>query len=355
MISENFQNWLGERNLLEISKKYSKILTKVIKKCLNPINEEVVIIGDYGSQDRNFAAILSYAYYLAASEMGLKSDVLLQNPKKKGDPAESHIISRLEQINENAIILMNASNRMGSIKDMNYRSFIQSRMSKFCSSPSLCYVPNEHIEDFIAALDLDYEKLWEQHKYIKKKLDMGSEIKIKTPAGTDLVIDIRGMQGRSADGFYMDHGSGGNLPAGEVYIAPNARNTYGKVVIDGSSRNLDGTLLTEKAPIILTIEDGTIINIEDPSEEKLLQKSIHWAETINSSNLSSRQIGEFGIGLNPNAKLIGCTLLDEKVRGTAHIALGNNIWFGGTNDSPIHIDQVFKDPVIKIDGELLNI
>ncbi|MBT4351905.1 aminopeptidase [archaeon] len=346
---------MGEKNLLDVSKRYSKVLSKVIKKCLNPVNEEVVIIGDYGLKDRNFSAILSYAYHLAAQDMGLKSDVLLQSPKKKGEYAEEHIVNRLEKIDDNAIIFMNASNRMGSIKDVSYRKFIKGRMSKFCSSPSLCYIPNEHIEDFIAALDLDYEKLWEEHRYIKKKLDMASEIIIKTAAGTDLVININGVMGRSADGFYIDHGTGGNLPAGEVYIAPNANNTYGKVVIDGSSRNIDGTILTENNPITLTIEDGTIIDIDDPSEEKLLQKSIHWAESIMPNNLASRQIGEFGIGLNPKAKLIGCTLLDEKVRGTAHIAIGNNLWFGGVNDSPIHIDQVFKNPIIKIDGEVLNI
>lgn len=41
-------------------------------------------------------------------------------------------------------------------------------------------------------------------------------------------------------------------------------------------------------------------------------------------------IAEFGIGLNENIKeLIGCTIIDEKCAGTAHIAIGMNDMFGG--------------------------
>ena len=43
-------------------------------------------------------------------------------------------------------------------------------------------------------------------------------------------------------------------------------------------------------------------------------------------------------------------LEDEKVKGTAHIALGNNMGFGGSIDVPIHIDGVFLSPTIYADG-----
>jgi aminopeptidase len=36
-------------------------------------------------------------------------------------------------------------------------------------------------------------------------------------------------------------------------------------------------------------------------------------------------IAEFGVGCSPNSRLIGIILEDEKVYGTVHVALGDNI------------------------------
>jgi aminopeptidase len=55
------------------------------------------------------------------------------------------------------------------------------------------------------------------------------------------------------------------------------------------------------------------------------------------------KIGELGIGTNSNAKLTGgMIIVDEKVKGTIHMAIGSSKHFGGKNDSTIHWD-FFKD------------
>jgi len=43
---------------------------------------------------------------------------------------------------------------------------------------------------------------------------------------------------------------------------------------------------------------------------------------------------------NPNARLQGNVLTDEKVMGTVHIAIGHNALasYGGQNVAPIHLD-----------------
>jgi leucyl aminopeptidase (aminopeptidase T) len=52
--------------------------------------------------------------------------------------------------------------------------------------------------------------------------------------------------------------------------------------------------------------------------------------------------------------LIGDPLIDEGVLGTAHIALGLNFTYGGLiKDAKTHIDCVFKDPTIELDGKAL--
>ena len=68
-----------------------------------------------------------------------------------------------------------------------------------------------------------------------------------------------------------------------------------------------------------------------------------------------RLIGELGIGINPGARVVGATIIDEKVLGTAHVAIGSNYWYGGQIKTIIHLDQVFKDPEIYVDGEKLKV
>ena len=46
-------------------------------------------------------------------------------------------------------------------------------------------------------------------------------------------------------------------------------------------------------------------------------------------------------------------LEDEKVMGTVHLALGNNITMGGTFNVPIHLDGIIKKPNVYLDGKLL--
>jgi leucyl aminopeptidase (aminopeptidase T) len=62
-----------------------------------------------------------------------------------------------------------------------------------------------------------------------------------------------------------------------------------------------------------------------------------------------------GIGINPGALLIGSTIMDEKVLGTAHIGIGSNFWFGGEIKTVFHGDQIFKNPQIFINGERISV
>ena len=65
-------------------------------------------------------------------------------------------------------------------------------------------------------------------------------------------------------------------------------------------------------------------------------------------------VAEFGIGLNPKAKVTGNVLEDEKARDTAHIAFGNNKSFGGIVSCQCHLDFVFFNPSILLDGARID-
>jgi leucyl aminopeptidase (aminopeptidase T) len=44
-------------------------------------------------------------------------------------------------------------------------------------------------------------------------------------------------------------------------------------------------------------------------------------------------------------------MLDEKAARTAHVAIGSNVGaYGGVNESTIHVDCVFSEPELEVDG-----
>ncbi|MFC1890701.1 aminopeptidase, partial [Thermodesulfobacteriota bacterium] len=68
---------------------------------------------------------------------------------------------------------------------------------------------------------------------------------------------------------------------------------------------------------------------------------------------AARNIAELGVGTNDQAVITGQVLEDEKVMGTIHIALGNNITMGGTCDVSLHLDGVVRSPTLSVDGRVI--
>ena len=74
---------------------------------------------------------------------------------------------------------------------------------------------------------------------------------------------------------------------------------------------------------------------------------------LNKGGKDGRNIAKFGMGLNPNAKIIGRFLEDSKVLGTVNIGFGDNSIFGGTVKSSVHLIGVIKNPTVTIDNVLI--
>ena len=87
----------------------------------------------------------------------------------------------------------------------------------------------------------------------------------------------------------------------------------------------------------------------------MLEQTLLNAEKRAKHPWGIRRIGELGIGINEKARICGPTIINEKTLGTAHIALGSNAWFGGNIYAIVHLDQVFKDPKIWVDGQRIRV
>jgi leucyl aminopeptidase (aminopeptidase T) len=193
------------------------------------------------------------------------------------------------------------------------------------------------------AIDVNYKELEKQTKKIKQLLDKGKQVRITTKKGTNIKFSIKGRKAEGSAGILKEKGTLGNLPAGESFLAPLEKTANGKYIIDGSVLNFK-----IKDPITIEVKNGYAINIKGKKEAKILKKVLQDVKDKNAYN-----IAELGIGTNPKAKITGNVLEDEKAKGTCHLALGNNIGFGGKVDVPVHIDGVLLKPTIFIDGKVI--
>ena len=190
------------------------------------------------------------------------------------------------------------------------------------------------------AIDVDYEAMARNTHKLKDLLDKAKEIRVITKSGTDIKFSVDGREAKADTGMLREKGKFGNLPAGEAFVSPVEGTAEGRYVIDSS-------VLDKKVenPITLVVEGGYVVKITGKEEAEELQEKLENVHDRNAFN-----IAELGIGTNEKATITGKVLEDEKVKGTAHIALGNNMGFGGNIDVPIHIDGVFLAPTIYADG-----
>lgn len=171
-----------------------------------------------------------------------------------------------------------------------------------------------------------------------KRLGSTRQVRVTTESGTDIVFDLEGCTWMMDTGLCQEPGCSSNLPAGELYIAP--KNANGVFVVDGSMSGL-GLL---DSPLEFTVKDRYVADIKGKYSKKL-------HAMLDKVGEKARNIAELGIGINPNARLIGNVLEDEKVGGTVHIALGDNSAFGGDVIAGIHLDGIIKNPSVFLDGE----
>lgn len=196
----------------------------------------------------------------------------------------------------------------------------------------------------IRGMNANYKKIAALSIKLKEILEKGKFIRVIAPAGTDISFSIEGRKAYASKGLFHEKGESGNLPTGETYLAPVEGTANGVFVVDGSMAGLG---LIKNTNIKIEVENGYATKISGGSLATKLRKM------LDAVGKEARNIAEFGIGTNDSAKLSGVLLEDEKVMGTIHIALGNNVSMGGSVNVPIHLDGVVKKPTVWLDDELL--
>lgn len=195
------------------------------------------------------------------------------------------------------------------------------------------------------ALKVDFITLKPLVEGVADRLTRAEKARITSEMGTDLEVSLGNRKAHALTNVCHERGTLGSPPDVEAYIAPIEDTAEGILYLDGSICLPELGLL--KDPIKLIFRKGRIIKIEGGEEARRFKEKL---ESFDDPEMY--RLAELGIGLNPKAKLIGNPLIDEGAFGTAHIALGLNYTYGGIiKEAKTHIDCVFKEPTIELDGK----
>jgi 2,5-dihydroxypyridine 5,6-dioxygenase len=198
------------------------------------------------------------------------------------------------------------------------------------------------------SVTVDYVKVEPVVRRITDAFTNGSAVRVTTAMGTDISLDIRGRIGNCCPGFVREPGSLGSPPDIESNVSPVETASKGTVVVDGSIPCPDVGLL--RTPVVLTVEGGRIVRFD--SEDRGVVATLERLFAGVGSD-KAYVLAECGVGLNEKAKLTGIMLTDEGAAGCMHFGFGSNATVGGLNSVPFHLDFVFRDATLEVDGKCL--
>jgi aminopeptidase len=168
-----------------------------------------------------------------------------------------------------------------------------------------------------------WRALRERQARLIERLSPAREIRIEAP-GTDLRLRVDGRTWINSDGRR-------NMPSGEVFTGPLEDSATGTIRFGVPS-------LTRGAEVRgaqLTFAEGRVVDARAEAGGEQLHAALNTDE-------GARFLGELGIGTNTGIdRATGSTLLDEKIAGTVHLALGRSYpETGGVNSSALHWDLI---------------
>ena len=168
-----------------------------------------------------------------------------------------------------------------------------------------------------------WRELGDRIRRIGERLARVRELRLVAP-GTDLSFSVEGRTWIPCDGRL-------NLPDGELFTAP----------VDGSAEGV----VRFTYPAVFhqrSVEDVRLRFRAGEVVEATAARGQVFLEEMLALDDGARRVGEFAFGLNDAVgAFTGEALLDEKIGGTVHLALGAAYpESGGTNASGLHWDMV---------------
>jgi aminopeptidase len=168
-----------------------------------------------------------------------------------------------------------------------------------------------------------WRELSARQQRLTDRLGRARQIRIEAE-GTDLELRVDGRTWINSDGKH-------NMPSGEVFTGPVEDSANGTIrfSVPSSPRGVEIT------GVQLTFSDGEVTGAT-------AERGQGYLDTVLATDAGARFLGELGIGTNSGIdRPTGSILLDEKMAGTVHLALGRSYpETGGVNKSALHWDLI---------------
>ena len=294
----------------------------IVNQCIKIQDDEHVLVVNDGNDQDLIDAVLE----VADDEAGSTEYMEYEEPENHGDEPPQRVAEAMQK----ADAVIAPTNKSLTHTD--------ARRDACDAGSRVATLPGINKEIWNTSLQADYSQVKKISEKVYTMLEETSEVRIKTPSGTDLAFEIDIDLFHTDTGMIDEAGDFGNLPAGEA---------------DGGIINVSGVLVTDHFPFA---PSGTKVEIED-SEAVAIEHTDNEGSRLQeafSSIDGARNLAEFGFGTNPEATLIGNVLQDEKVLGTVHIAFGDNSSYMPDGhdrkvNCEIHWDTVCEEPTVWFD------
>jgi leucyl aminopeptidase (aminopeptidase T) len=186
---------------------------------------------------------------------------------------------------------------------------------------------------------VDYHELRLVTSAVADALGDADAVHVTTPAGTDLRFSTTGRAAVALAGG-IEPGRFGGPRTGEAAVAPLEGTAAGIIVLE----HLVDDVGRLEAPVTLRVANGRVVAIDGGREAETLRR------LVAAAGDGADNLAEFAVGTNPAAELSGDVPEAKKVRGSAHVALGDNRSLGGAVQSDLHVDGMLLRPTVLVDG-----
>ena len=206
--------------------------------------------------------------------------------------------------------------------------------------------PEEVQRIFWQAVSVSTNELTQKAQQVASLMTDGAEVRVTSEAGTDLILKLdrfpaRINAGRTADVQAARGPANVWFPAGEAYGVVHNESASGTLVVPSTSfRGVNVENLR------LNFKNGRMTKMSADRNEEILEKYF----AASSPNL--KELSVVDLGLNPHSKTpAGSSYYSWEMGGMVTLALGNNAWAGGENDSDAALSLHVPGTTLSIDGK----